>query len=208
MKAKFFKRAIAIMIAVVMISISVFGAVAATNDDSGDFIPGSVIVSLKSEAPSVKTLLPDFDIESSRLITLGSSTQNVYLVKFTEKTTEIVLRAIDVLNTSPYVIVAEPDYYQYVDDEVEEIITDTTTQPIESTPYVAEEPKENIIKGDVDGDGRVSIMDATILQRHISGLCLVDDTNLLIADTNGDGNVNIKDVTTIQKYLVGFIDKL
>jgi hypothetical protein len=207
MKVKFFKRAIAIMIAIVMISISAFGAVAVTNDEySDDFIPGSVIVSLKSEAPSVETLLPDFDIESSRLITPGSSTQNVYLVKFTEKTTEIVLRAIDVLNTSPYVIVAEPDYYLYVDDEVEEIITDTTTKPIESTDYVTENPKE-IIKGDVDGDGRVSIMDATTLQKYLGGLCLVDDTNLLIADINGDGSVNIKDATMIQKYLVGLVDK-
>ena len=86
--------------------------------DPIDFELGAVLVSLEFNAPSVESLLPDFDIEEARLITPGSSTQNVYHVKFTEKSEDIVWRAIEVLNASPYVKVAEPNYYMQPDDTV------------------------------------------------------------------------------------------
>ena len=103
----------------------------ATNNNA-EFEPGAVIVSLKYDSPSVTSLLKGFEIEESRLITPGSDTQNVYLVRFKEKTKEIVWRAIDVLKKSPYVITAEPDYYQYIDDEIEETTSDNnSTEPTE-----------------------------------------------------------------------------
>ena len=141
MKTKSPKRIIALLTVFIMLIVSVQSALAITNDNevSTEFEPGAVIVSLKSNSPSVTSLLNGFSIEEERLITPGSTTQNVYLVRFAEKTKEIVWRAIDVLKNSPYVITAEPDYYQYVDDEIEEIITDnppsnptTSTQPTTS----------------------------------------------------------------------------
>ena len=141
MKTKSPKRIIALLTVVIMLIVSVQSALAITNDNeiSTEFEPGAVIVSLKSNSPSVTSLLNGFSIEEERLITPGSTTQNVYLVRFTEKTKDIVWRAIDVLKKSPYVITAEPDYYQSVDDEVGEIITDnppsnptTSTQPTTS----------------------------------------------------------------------------
>ena len=110
-------------------------------DNNAEFEPGAVIVSLKSNSPSVTSLLSGFDIEEARLITPGSDTQNVYLVRFTEKTKEIVWRAIDVLKNSPYVITAEPDYYQYIDDEIEETTSDNnSTEPTEPTTDKLTEP--------------------------------------------------------------------
>ena len=73
------------------------------------YIFGSVIVSMKYSY-SLGTLLDGFEIEEVRLLTPGSGSQTVYLVKFKEKTKEIVWRAIGVLNQSPYVLCAEPDY--------------------------------------------------------------------------------------------------
>ena len=173
------------------------------NDDSDEFEPGAVIVSLKFGAPSVTSLLNGFSIEESRLITPGSDTQNVYLVRFTEKTKEIVWRAIEVLNKSPYVIAAEPDYHQYVDDDIEEIVTDQPTQPTSSE---TEAPSIGLAKGDADGDGYVSITDATTIQRYLVGFYDLDDEQLLAADTDGDGYVLITDVTVIQRYLVGLVE--
>ncbi len=116
-------------------------------DNNAEFEPGSVIVSLKSNSPSVTSLLSGFDIEEARLITPGSDTQNIYLVRFKEKTKEIVWRAIDVLKNSQYVITAEPDFYQYVDDEVEETVSDSdSTEPVttEPTESITDKPTEPV----------------------------------------------------------------
>ena len=60
------------------------------------------------------------------------------------------------------------------------------------------------IFGDVDGDGEISINDATEIQKF--GVELIDftDEQKFIADVDGDGRVSVLDVTCIQKYLAGF----
>ena len=54
--------------------------------------------------------------------------------------------------------------------------------------------------GDVDGDGAVSIIDATCIQRHLAEIP-VYAYNEKAADTDGDGEVTILDATGIQRYL-------
>ena len=64
--------------------------------------------------------------------------------------------------------------------------------------------------GDVDGDGKVRINDATAIQRHLAeqeGYILEPGTDAFkAADVDGDGQITIDDVTTIQRYLAEFID--
>ena len=57
------------------------------------------------------------------------------------------------------------------------------------------------ILGDVDGDSEVSIVDATLIQRHLAEIP-VYSYNEAAADTDGDGSVTIIDATCIQRYLV------
>ena len=64
------------------------------------------------------------------------------------------------------------------------------------------------IKGDVNGDGVISIADATTLQKYLANIVDFDDEQLAAADTNGDGSVSIADATQIQKYLVQLIPSL
>jgi len=54
--------------------------------------------------------------------------------------------------------------------------------------------------GDVDGDGSVSIIDATCIQRHLAELPVLS-YNESAADTDGDGSVTIIDATCIQQWL-------
>ena len=54
--------------------------------------------------------------------------------------------------------------------------------------------------GDADGDGSVTILDATAIQRRLAGL-QVDGFNEKAADADGDGNVTIIDATFIQRWL-------
>ena len=55
--------------------------------------------------------------------------------------------------------------------------------------------------GDINSDGKVSVSDATILQKYLAGMSVVIDTEK--ADINGDGKVTISDATYIQKLIAG-----
>lgn len=57
--------------------------------------------------------------------------------------------------------------------------------------------------GDVNGDGVLSIIDATEIQKHLAGIVELTDSQLDLADVNGDDVVSIMDATDIQKVLVG-----
>ncbi len=57
--------------------------------------------------------------------------------------------------------------------------------------------------GDVNGDGVLSIIDATEIQKHLAGIVELTESQLDSADVNGDDVVSIMDATDIQKVLVG-----
>jgi hypothetical protein len=57
------------------------------------------------------------------------------------------------------------------------------------------------INGDLNLDGKITVQDATVLQKSIAKLIKLNSAQNAVADYNNDGNVNIKDVTAIQKYL-------
>ena len=68
--------------------------------------------------------------------------------------------------------------------------------------------KQNTLIGDVNGDGTVTVLDATMLQKYLAGLASFSDEQLAVADTNGDGSVTVLDATAIQKYLANLITSL
>ena len=57
--------------------------------------------------------------------------------------------------------------------------------------------------GDVDGDGLVTIFDATKTQRYLAGLSTIDDTHKPCADVDKDKIITIFDATAIQRKLAG-----
>lgn len=67
--------------------------------------------------------------------------------------------------------------------------------------YKGEDEDAIGIIGDVNGDGQVTIDDATLIQRRGVELVTFDETQEALADVNGDGRISILDVTCIQKYL-------
>jgi hypothetical protein len=112
-------------------------------------------------------------------------------------------------------------YYQVVDGvdgepvEVEiapENIKDVGTYNVVATPTrngvlsgeawatftVAEEPPKLI--GDINHDGIVDILDATVVQKYAAEQMELDKTQLYVGDVNDDGVVDILDATDIQKF--------
>lgn len=67
------------------------------------------------------------------------------------------------------------------------------------------EPNKETLLGDVNGDGEITIVDSTILQKYIVGQTTLDDETLNVADVNKDGAITVVDATLIQKFVVKVI---
>lgn len=63
------------------------------------------------------------------------------------------------------------------------------------------------LMGDVNGDGIVSISDATDIQRHIAKSELIPDEYLPYAMVSDDDELSILDATLIQKYIAKIIER-
>ena len=57
------------------------------------------------------------------------------------------------------------------------------------------------ILGDADGNGTVTILDVTCIQKAIAELPVSDGYSESAADADGNGKVDIKDATIIQRWL-------
>ena len=58
--------------------------------------------------------------------------------------------------------------------------------------------------GDVDGDGSLTILDATHIQRYLASLRIFGEVDCIAADIDGDGDITILDATRVQRILAGY----
>ncbi len=63
---------------------------------------------------------------------------------------------------------------------------------------------DSSILGDIDRNGKVEIVDATLLQRHLSGLITLSEDQLKVADADSSGTIDVMDVSAIQRYITDF----
>ena len=66
------------------------------------------------------------------------------------------------------------------------------------------ESKDALLLGDADGDGQITIADATMMQKYVADYNMPDAFQIKACDVNGDGSVGIGDVTEIQRFLADF----
>ena len=59
------------------------------------------------------------------------------------------------------------------------------------------------VLGDVNGDGNLTVLDATLIQKKVLNLVEFTDSETECADVNADGKVYISDVTQVQKSVAG-----
>jgi hypothetical protein len=88
-------------------------------------------------------------------------------------------------------------------------LTDSDGKPITATTQGGTITVEGTLptptKGDVNGDGKVSVPDATLALRYAVSLATPSAAQLAAADINGDGSVKVADVTQILRAAVGLI---
>ncbi len=88
------------------------------------------------------------------------------------------------------------------------IITATTAdgnKEVTCTVTVTGESDNEIVIGDVNGDGEVDFADAIVVLKHDAGITTLTGDKLTAADTNGDGDVDFVDAIQILKYDSGLI---
>ena len=85
-----------------------------------------------------------------------------------------------------------------------------TTKPVPSTQpttaHPATEPSGNAVYGDVNGDGDITVVDATLVQKHVVQLETLSADKQILADVNEDNTISVVDATLIQKYVVQLKD--
>lgn len=80
-----------------------------------------------------------------------------------------------------------------------------TNPPV--TPTQPETPTGDLLIGDTDQDGRVTVLDATSVQKHLANIRKLSGRGLKAADSDQDNVVSVIDATKIQKHLANIIDK-
>lgn len=96
---------------------------------------------------------------------------------------------------------SDTEYYmaaQMLQSAMDALVLLSDVPPSEPTP-----DEVYVLLGDVDGDNKVSVKDATFIQKCVAGLNTLETFGEFSADANRDGVVNIKDATEIQKHLAG-----
>ncbi len=84
------------------------------------------------------------------------------------------------------------DFYSYYEDD-----------DIGGTFVIKAIGETSVLLGDVDMDDRLSILDATYIQRYLAELDEFNSKQKKCADTDGDGLISIYDATKIQLTLAG-----
>ena len=65
------------------------------------------------------------------------------------------------------------------------------------------------LKGDVNNDNKITVIDVSMLYRHIKKRSTItDQKTLLISDINNDGKITIMDVSLLYRYVKGKINEL
>lgn len=85
------------------------------------------------------------------------------------------------------------------------VAEEPTTAPTEPP---TDAPTPEVLLGDVNQDGRVTIKDAATIQLYLAKMVTLTDVQFIAADTNKDSYVNISDCTRIQKFLAFIIPEL
>ncbi len=59
-----------------------------------------------------------------------------------------------------------------------------------------------LVRGDINGDGKVNIADYTLTKRSVLRTTTLSDLQEMAADVNGDGKINIADYTLVKRHVL------
>ena len=74
--------------------------------------------------------------------------------------------------------------------------------------FTAIAPPFEVLRGDADLDGIITVLDATLIQKHLAADAQLSENALKNADADSDSSVTILDATHIQRFLAQIIESL
>ncbi|MCD8025915.1 MAG: starch-binding protein, partial [Clostridiales bacterium] len=80
--------------------------------------------------------------------------------------------------------------------------TQATTASTAATEATLPTASGRVLIGDANGDGVITISDATEIQKHVAGITYLSGNNAVAGDVDQSGYIDVKDATFVQKYLV------
>lgn len=140
------------------------------------------------EIPTSVTSIAKSSFQNDTDITLGVY-RNTYALEYAE-------------NNGINYIILDPEP---TEPPTEPEPTEVPTEPVTETPTVepTQIPTElsGYYLGDVNGDGTVDVIDATLLQRHLAYITIPSEYDIMHGDVDSNGIVSIIDVTFIGRYV-------
>lgn len=85
--------------------------------------------------------------------------------------------------------------------------TETAPQPTGTEPSTAPTEPGAYLYGDADLDGKVTVKDATLIQKCAAKMLEIEGKAFTQANVNGDSALNVRDATAIQKKVANLLDK-
>ena len=130
------------------------------------------------------------------------TTETTTLTETTESTETTATDPTEITETTE-TTVTDPTETTESTETTATIPTETivTTEPSSGATEPSEPSVEKGILGDVNGDGKVNIKDATMIQKFAAKIIDLTDDEKLRADVNADNKNNVKDATAIQKFV-------
>ena len=144
---------------------------------------GNVIGTTLTEGVTDETLLAQYLIDYYDFPEKSAYTQNL-LNALLVSPKDVKTAAESILDSSDY------------------LDKDTILSKVEEILAECSDPLESMIYGDVNNDGIITVVDATIVQKYIVNMAHLDNVNQKLADVDVDAVITIKDATAVQKYIV------
>ena len=154
------------------------------NTGDGNFDGGMVLFNNNYSGDTVKAVYAGME----------DNTYNGDILSFTFKIKEAPPEAVD------SILSLEIGYLSDVDGAL--LPSAVTNGTVTVTPH------PDIVIGDIDGDGAVTMADAMILFDYLSGVRTLTDEQKLAADVDGDGAVTMADAMRMFDYLAGIRPEL
>ena len=135
-------------------------------------------------------------------------TQGAMIVNLGGTTSKTVNLKANKLAAGDYVDAITGNVFTVSGGYIKGQVGNTGVAAIYENNYVAPtDPPETYKLGDVDDDGEVDSIDATLIQRYVIGTKDLSAKELTAADVDGDGVVSVIDATFILRYVAGMTVK-